>query len=176
MVDVAYPLANVLDIVEGFPTVDLQTGANTGDWVNIKNSDWVTILFRSGVGTAGDDPTVTVQQASDISGTGAKALNIVTSPLQVFSKQAATSLAAVTTWSDASGGVTTNTWTDADSAEQSLLLAIMFKASDLDVDNGFDTIRATIADVGGNAQPGDLLYIMSPMYGSKPTETPSYIS
>ena len=170
-----FPLSHMFDIVEGFPVVDLQTSANNGDYINMKNVEWLVILFGSGVGTAGDDPTVTVQQATTNAGGSAKALNIVTSPLQVFKKQAATSLAAVTTWSDASGDVTTNTITDSDSAEQDLIYAIMFQGSDLDVANGFDHVRATIADIGSNAQPGFLLYLVTPMYGSKPTETPSYL-
>ncbi len=42
-------------------------------------------------------------------------------------------------------------------------------AADLDVDNDFDCIRATIADVGAAAQPEDLLYILSePRFGDAP--------
>lgn len=167
-------IAETMQIQEGFPTVDLQTGANNGDWVSLKNYKHVGILFRSGVGTAGDDPTVVVQQASDVAGTGAKALNINTS--KIFKKQAATSHASTGQWSDASAGVTTNSWTDAAAAEQVLTLLIEFDADELDVDNGFDCIRATIADVGGNAQPGDLLYLLTePRYPSQPTELPSAI-
>jgi hypothetical protein len=162
-------------LVEGFPAVDLSAGANNGDYVSLKNYKHVSIVFASGIGTAGQDPTVVVQQAQDVAGTGVKALNINAS--KVFKKQAPTSLASTGQWSDASAGVTANSWTDAEAAEQSLLLVIEFDADELDVDNGFDCIRATIADVGANAQPGYLLYILSePRYASRPTQMPSAIA
>lgn len=147
-------------IVEGFPAVDLQTGANNGDYISLKHAKSVAIVFTSGVGTAGDDPTLTIQQASDVAGTGAKALNVVTTPVQVWKKQAATSLAAVAAWTDASGDASTNTVTNATSAEQSALWVVEFTPDQLDVDNAFDCIRATVADVGGNAQPGYLFYLV----------------
>lgn len=157
-----------IQIVEGFPAVDLSAGANNGDWVSLRDYKHVAILFTSGIGTAGQDPTVTVQQAQDNAGTGAKALNINTK--KVFKKQAATNLASVGQWSDASADVTNNTWTHADAAEQSVLLIIEFDADELDVDNGFYYVRATIADVGANAQPGYLCYLLSePRYPASPT-------
>ena len=163
-------------IIEGFPAVDLSDGANTGDWVSLKNYKHVTIIFRSGLGSAGQDPVLTVLQATDVSGAGSKALNIVTSPVQVFKKQAATSLASVGQWSDASGDVTTNTLTNLTSAEQSCLWILEFDGAQLDVDADFDCISCTIADVGAGAQPGDLLYILSePRHALQPTSMPSAI-
>ncbi len=42
--------------------------------------------------------------------------------------------------------------------------------------NGFDCVRATIADVGAAAQPGDLLYILSqPRYAHGAENMPSAI-
>ena len=82
-----------MDIVEGFPAVSLDGGANAGDWLSLKNARRVAVVFRSGIGTAGDDPTLTVEQAQDVAGTGAKALTFT----EIFRKQAATSLAATRT-------------------------------------------------------------------------------
>lgn len=144
-------------MVEGFPCVDLQTGANTGDWISLKNVSRVAVVFISGLGTGGDDPTLTINQATDVSGTGTKALNVVTN--SVFKKQAATSLASTTVWSDASGDASTNTVTNATSAEQSAIWWVEFTPDELDVDGGFDCINATVADVGSNAQPGYLFYL-----------------
>jgi hypothetical protein len=168
-------IGDLFDIIEGFPCVDLQTGANTGDWISMKNAASLLILFGSGVGTAGDDPTLTIQQAKDNSGTSVKALNLVTTPNKNWQKSAAVSLAAVTTWEDVSGNVTTNTITDTDSAEESHLLAIEFSASDLDVNNGFDYVRGTVADVGSNAQPGFLLYFKTPKVPANPDNVQSAI-
>jgi hypothetical protein len=168
-------LGNTIDIIEGVPAVDLQTAANNGDYISMKNNAAVLILFVSGVGTAGDDPTLTIQQATDACGTSAKALNIVTSPVKAWKKQAATSLASTTSWTDASCCVSTNTLTNATSAEQSAMWAVEYDAGDLDVSNGFDYIRATVADIGSNAQPGWLGYVVKPAYRTDPDNTVSSI-
>lgn len=155
--------------------VDLSGGANAGDWVSLKNYKKCLILFHSAIGTAGDDPTVTLLQATAVAGTGSKALNINTS--KVFKKQAATNLLAVGQWSNASAGVTANAWTDADAAEQELLLAIEVDADELDVDNGFDCVSISVADVGTNAQLGAAYYILAePRYPAKATSMLSAIA
>lgn len=153
-----------LNIVEGFPPVDLQTGANNGDYVSLENYKHVAVVFVSGIGTPGDDPTLTIQQASDVAGTGAKALNFT----EIFRKQAATSLASTGVWTRTTQ-TAANTYTNATSAEEALIWVVEFDADMLDVDNGFDCIRGTVADVGANAQPGYLLYLLSePRYPAKP--------
>jgi hypothetical protein len=148
-------LLDYLDMVEGFPAVDLSAGANTGDWVSVRDYDRVAVVFISGVGTAGDDPTLTIQQAKDNAGTGAKALNFTT----IYRKQAATNLAAVTKWTKTTQSAA-NTYTNGTAAEESLIWWVEFRGSDLDVANGFDYVRATVADVGTNAQPGYLFYLL----------------
>lgn len=154
-------LGKLFDIVEGFPCVDLQTGANNGDYVSLENAGHVCIVFISGVGTAGDDPTLVIQQATSNAGGGVKDLDFIENPIQVWKKQAATSLASTSVWSDATGDTTGNDWTEATSAEQSAIWIAEFDADQLDVDGGFDHIRATVADIGSNAQPGYLCYILT---------------
>jgi len=146
----------MIDLVEGWVIVDLQTAANTGDYVSLRDWERVLITFFSAVGTAADDPTLTIQQAQDNAGTGVKALTFDT----IYRKQAATSLAAVGTWTKTTQ-TAANTYTNATAAEQDLIWVVEFQASDLDVDNGFDHVRATVADIGGNAQLGYLLYILA---------------
>lgn len=158
------PLLSRLQIAEGFPTVDLSTGANTGDWVSLENYARCLVLFRSGVGTAGDDPTLTIEQASDSAGTGAKSLTFTV----IYRKQAATDLSGTGQWTKTTQAAA-NTYTNATAAEQSVIWAVDVEASDLDVSNGFKFLRATVADVGANAQPGDLLYLLyEPRYPDAP--------
>ena len=157
-----------VDIIEAFPPVDLQDGANTGDWVSMKNNKSITVLFGSGLGTAAQDPTITVQQASDNAGTGAKALNFTV----IYRKQAATSLAAVGQWTRTTQ-TAANIYTNGTSAEEDLIWGVEIEASDLDVDNGFDHLRVTVADVGGNAQPGYALYLAEPVYARAPASVQS---
>lgn len=149
-------LGGAIDLVEGWVPVDLSAGANTGDWVSLRDWERVLVVFFSAVGTAGQDPTLTIQQAQDNAGTGAKALTFDT----IYRKQAATSLAAVGTWTKTTQ-TAANTYTEGTSAEQDLIWVVEIQASDLDVDNGFDFVRATVADVGAAAQLGYLLYILA---------------
>ena len=53
-----------------------------------------------------------------------------------------------------------NTYTEATSAEAQKIWVLDIKADDLDVDNGYDCVQASISDVGSNAQLGCLLYIL----------------
>ncbi|MBI2834766.1 MAG: hypothetical protein HYX76_10125 [Acidobacteria bacterium] len=159
------------NIVEGFPAVDLQTGANNGDYVSLKQYGHVAVVFASGIGTAGDDPTLTLQQATSVAGGSAKALNFTT----MFRKQAATSLAAVGAWTKTTQAAA-NSYTNATAAEEALIWVVEVDAADLDVVSGFDCLRATVADVGGNAQPGYLFYVLSePRYAATPADMPSAI-
>ena len=163
-------LGQAIDIAEGVPTVDLQTAANNGDYISLQNVDRVMVVFTSGVGTAGDDPTLTIQQATTNAGGNVKALTFTS----IFRKQAATSLAAVTEWTETTQSAA-NTYTNATAAEQSIIWVVEFAAEDLDVANGFDHIRATVADIGSNAQPGSLQYIFRPMYQNDPVNVVSVL-
>lgn len=149
------------DIVQAFVPIDLQA-AQSGDYCSLENHNHVAILIVSGLGTDGDDPVITTFQAKTGAGGSAKPLSHVTSPSKVWKKQAATNLETVTSWTDASGDSTTNSWDENDtSAQQSLILVIEFDAADLDADNGFAFIRADVADTGGAAQLGWGCYILS---------------
>ena len=140
-------------IVSAFVPVDMQTAANTGDYVSLKNYHRCAVVFFKAAGTAGDDPTLTIQQAQDVSGTGAKALNFT----RIWHKQG--TLTGVGTFT-AVTQTAANTYTDATSAEIQAIWVVEIDADDLDVDNGFDCIMCSVADVGGNAQLGCAMYIL----------------
>lgn len=66
-----------MQIASGFVPVNLATAANNGDWVNLKLYARLLIIFFKGAAASGaEDPTVTLLQATDVAGTGSKALNI----------------------------------------------------------------------------------------------------
>lgn len=162
-------------IVGAFRPVDMSAAANAGDWVSLKHYKHVAIVFHTAVGTAGDDPTLTISQATDVSGTGSKALAI--NSAKVFKKQAATNLLSTGTWSSASADVSSNTVTNATLAEQEAIIVVEVDADELDVDNGFDCIQASVADVGTNAQLGACYYILTePRYPAQPTSMLSAIA
>jgi hypothetical protein len=156
-------LVEKAQIAQGFLPVAMNAGAPVVDWVSLKEYGRCSVVFFKAVGTAGDDPTITLLQAQDVSGTGSKALTIN----RVDKKQAATNLLAVgqfTTSTPAAPAThdtfTANTWTNSDLAEQAAIVVIEVKAEDLDVNNGFDCVTITIADVGTNAQLGCALFLM----------------
>lgn len=147
-------------IVSAIVPVDLSTAANNGDWVSLTGYEYAVVVVHKGAGTAGDDPVITLKQATDASGTSSKALNFTV----VHSKVGAqTGIGTFTRTTQAAA----NTYTDAVSAEAQGLFVVEVKADQLDVDNGFTHIRVEIPDVGTNAQIGDALYILcEPRYAS----------
>lgn len=155
--------AEQVQVVSGFVPVNMATAANDGDWVSMKGYERCSIVFFKAAGTAGDDPTITLEQATAVAGTGAKNLVAID---KVYVKQD-TALTTVGTFT-----VTTQTaaatYTDATSAEDQAIWVIDVQAEDLDRDNDFDCIRARVADVGTNAQIGCVLYLMWPArYGQQ---------
>lgn len=142
-------------VVEGWVPVDLQDGANTGDYVSLANYHNCAVIFHSGVGTAADDPTITLQQATTVGGGSVKALTFTV----IYRKEAATDLSGTGQYTRTTQAAAA-TYTNATSAELDCIWIIDFDSSDLDADGGFDCLRATVADVGGNAQLGDLKYIL----------------
>lgn len=160
-----------VQIAQGFIPVAMNSGANTGKVVSLKNYHRCAIVFVKAVGTAGQDPTITLLQGTDIAFGTNKALNIT----EVRKKQSATDVSAVGTFTKSTSDspasndtFSTNTWTNSDLAEQAAIVVIDVKAEDLDIDNGYDCIRASIADVGTNAQLGALYYFLhDPRYGAE---------
>src|SRR5258708_27909162 len=71
-------------IVAGFVPLDLQTQRD-GDWVHLRDFNHLTVIFYKGIGAGGENPIVTLQQATDNTGAGAKALNFT----EIWRKQAA---------------------------------------------------------------------------------------
>lgn len=174
MMNLNCSLLEIAQICAGVLPVNLSAGANTGDWVSLKNFERCLVILFKDAGTAGDDPTLTLQQAQDVSDTGVKELNFTT----IFKKQGA-DVRAVGQWTKVTQA-TGNTYTDATSAEVEAIWAVDIKAEDLDVANGFDCIRASVADTdpdGSNAQLGCLLYIpYGCRYPGAPEDVPSAIS
>ena len=147
----------------GVHPVNLATGANTGDTVSMKNWGRCAIILIAGIGLAGEDPTITVQQSINVAPSSAKALDFT----RVDYKQGAdlTAVGQFTTVAQAAA----NTYTNATSGETRQIWVIDVKAEDLDADNGFDCIRATLADVGSTAKLGTIIYILhDPKYPEDP--------
>ncbi len=158
--------AEQVQVVPGFLPVILGTGNNTGDWVSLKNYSKVTVIFFKAVGKSGEDPTITFQQAKDVSGGTPIDLDVID---KIYVKQA-TNLLSTGTFSVVTQ-TAGNTYTEGTSGEKALIWAIDFYADDLDIANGYTSFRVTIADVGTVTGPvpyGAVLYLLwPPRYGEQ---------
>jgi hypothetical protein len=169
-----YPNARLLEqvqIVSGFPPAALTT-ARTGDVVCLKNYRRCLVLFHAAIGLAGEDPTITLLQGTDVAFGTNKPLNFT----ELYVKMDATHLTDVGQWTKVTQAAA-NTYTDATSGEQEKIWAIEFKAEDLDIDNGYDCIRAALGDTGSTAsQVGVIFYILGdPWFTVAPENMPSAI-
>jgi hypothetical protein len=162
-----HPLGKSFDIVPAIAPLDLQT-ARTGDWCSMKNAAGVCIVFFKGAGTAGDDPDITVQQATDVAGTSAKDLDAVAT---VYKKQG--TLTSVGTWTKVTQTADALYDADGTSAEEQAVYVMQIEADQLDKANGFDCINVSCSDVGSNAQLGCALYIL---YGLRYPSAPENLS
>lgn len=154
---------------------DLNDGATTGDYVSLKNYGRCLVLLLCGDGTAGSDVSLTLYQATDVAGTGAKALNALLTG-RVYTKEHASALTGVGQWTEETVSTATNTHAPADSGEQVLLWGLEVMSTDLDTDGGFDCLRVDINDPGA-AKIGAALYILGdPRYAAAPAAQLSVIA
>ncbi len=159
--------AEMVHVVSGVLPVDMATGANAGDWISLKGYQKVSVIFFINVGKAGEDPTVVFEQATSIGGSG-KDLDVID---KIYVKQAATNLLTTGTFTVRTQTAATNFVGDGTSGEEVGLYVIDFYADDLDVANGYDCFRCTIADMGTdtpNTPYGAVLYLLWPArYGEQ---------
>lgn len=156
-------LVEECQIVAAIIPVDSQSGANAGDFVSMKGYDRCTILVYKAAGVAGDDPVLTVKQATDVAGGTNKALNFTRIDAKVGAQ---TGVGTFTKVTQAAG----NTYTDLVSAEAQGLFAIEFKSEDLDTNGGYDCIQISVPDTGSaGAQLLTALYVLrGARYGTSP--------
>jgi len=149
-------------ICAGFNPVDMNTGANNGDWVSMKLYNHLTCILFKGIGTAGEDPIFKMQQATAVAGTAAKDLLFTTI---YFKAGTLTSIGEFTKVVQAAA----TSYVNAVHAEVAAIYVVEFNAEDLDTEGGFDCVQASVADIGAGANPqlGACLYILS-----EPRHTP----
>jgi hypothetical protein len=157
------------DIKAGFVPIDMESGANTGDWVNLENWEGVAVVLFKAAGAANDDPVLTFAQATVVAGTDTKALTKVAK----YMKQEGT-LASITGWTKVTQTAATTITTSATAAESQGIYVIDIKAADLDVDGGFKCVQMSVADCGSaGAQIGCAFYILyGPRFANDPTDRP----
>ena len=142
-----------MKVVVGFMPIDMSAGNNPGDWINLEHYDSCTVIYMSDVGTAGQDPAVTLQQATDNSGSGSKDLE----PGRNWYGEQDATVGNVTGDTIASLGADEFT----DDGETACIARIEFFASDLDVSGGFKYVRVRATDSGNSAgKLGAAVYVL----------------
>ena len=141
-------------LVSGFVPVDMQTAANNGDVVSMKNYTHLTVVFFKGAGTAADDPVLTFTQAQEVA--YSNTANLATIDEYWRKEGTQTGIGTFTRVTQTASQTVT---LSGSSAESEGLYVFEIDAEDLTA--GYDCVRVSVADVGGNAQLGCLLYILS---------------
>jgi hypothetical protein len=148
-----------IQVVSVIEPVDITSGANSGDWVHLGGTPGfrrcLFLFAKAAGGTAGEDPTITLQEATAADGTGAQNLVKIA---RVYSKEAATNLTTTGQFT-LSTQTAAATYTTATLAENACLVG--FEVKDVDLSDGFEYVTCNIADPGaGNAQIGCVLAVL----------------
>lgn len=124
--------------------------SSTTPYVSLKNYGHLTVVIGVTNGSTVTGCAVTLNQATLVNGTGAKALAFK----KVFSN---VDLAASDTIAETA--VTSNTFTTATTNSKKLLYVIEIDASNLDMDNNFDCVNVGIANAANTTLA--VTYILS---------------
>lgn len=152
--------------IQAIPPVDTTGAGKDGLWVSMKNFNRLAVVLQSGT-WAGGTAAVTLEQATDSAGTGAKALAF-TKYLKAYDTDDAVDDTSV------SVDVASNTYTLGDNHN---VQVIEVKAGDLDIANGFAFVRVRSATPGANADLLAALYILyDGIYAGLPSTLPSVLS
>lgn len=142
--------------------VNLATGANNGDWINMRDFHRCAIVVMAAVGTAANDITLTLQQATDNASGGVKALNFT----RVDVKEAVdiSGVGQFTEVTQSAG----NTYTSGTNGESQLVYVLDFAHDDLDIENDFDHVRVNIAQAGAAKVGCAFAICYGPKFGVDP--------
>lgn len=136
-------IAEDFKVLWGGGPIDITGAGLSSDWVNLSKCHRLAVIFQQAA-WAGGTSAVTLEQATDASGTGGKAL--------AFTKRWLGT--GLTDDNYTETAVTSNTFTLPATANTVNLLSV--DSSELDIDGGFTWFRAVCATPGSNA---DLLSI-----------------
>ena len=155
-------LLDIAQIASVIAPVNLATGANSGDYIAMKDFHRVAMIVQAAAGTAANDLTITALQATDAAGTGSKALNFT----RIDVKQGA-DVQAIGQFTEVTQAAA-NTYTEATNGEEELIYVVDFMPEDLDIANDFTHITIDIAQVGA-AKVGSVVAVaFGPKFGQDP--------
>ncbi len=159
-----------LNLVLCAEPVDTNDGATTGDYVSMSQYESCLVVLLMGDGTAASDIDILLYQATTAAGGDVKVLNALETG-RIYRKSAAdyATLAASTgLWTKVTQATADEAYEPDDSGEEVGIIALEVKASDLDVTNGFDWIRADFTDPGAAKICGFLYILGDPKNANAP--------
>lgn len=145
------------DLIPAIVPVNLNTGANTGGRVHMKNYRNCALVVFASIGTAASDLAVDVQEANAATGGTIRDLDIVTK----YYLKDALALTSATTWAEISQSATSEI-ADAGgagtSAEHSQVLVI--EVDETQLSDGYEWLSINVPQPGAT-KLGCAFYIMS---------------
>jgi hypothetical protein len=165
-------LGRHFDIGTGFIPVDMQTAANTGKRCSLKHAAGVAIVLFKAVGTAGDDPVLTLKQHTASS--GGTTANLAVIDKYWYKSAVSAAMANTEAWievSQAAAATISDPGGLGFSAESSMIVVVEVLAEQLS--DGYAYVSLVVADTGGNAQLGGVLYLLHGLkYPAAPANLP----
>ena len=128
-------------------TVDIDTNT-TVDWISVANYRRGLVIFNSPAGTAADDWNIVIRQAKTAAGGTPIDLDIVS---EYWTKQAATNLTSITTFTRTSQTADAAVSGDAESAEEVGLVVLDLDFAGMDSANGYTFIGCDLSQDASNA-------------------------
>jgi hypothetical protein len=157
-------LLESINLVSAFPPADLNTDKD-GDYVSLKHYEGCLVVVTKAAGTAGDDISLKLDQATAVAGTGTKALTFNHVYAKVGTGTATGTFTKYTGTATDDLDTVSAFGTDLLADDVEAMFVVDVRASDLDVSGGFDCFRLTIeGDDLSNACIGHALYIL---YGAR---------
>lgn len=152
-------LSEQAKIVTGLAPITPST--STPDYVSLKNYERCTVIIIADNGNTVTGSAITLKQATSVGAGSEKALAFSTAYRNIDTG-ASDALAAFT--------VTSDTFTTDTTNAKNLLYVIEVEAADLDVEGGFDCIRAGTGDAANT-----VLSVIYVLWGPKFSKLPSAI-
>ena len=136
--------------VTGCAPAALTSTAGDGDYISMREYARLTVIISVLNGNTVTGGAVTLKQASDVAGTGEKALGFST---MWANTDAGASDTLVST------AVTSDTFTTSTTNSKILMYVIEVSARELDIANGFDCVRVDVASMANAV--GTVIYMLS---------------
>jgi len=136
--------------VTGCAPAALTSTAGDGDYISMREYARLTVIISVLNGSTVTGGAVTLKQASDVAGTGEKALGFST---MWANTDAGASDTLVST------AVTSDTFTTSTTNSKILMYVIEVSARELDIANGFDCVRVDVASMANAV--GTVIYMLS---------------